>query len=376
MSSAITRVMALVTSSACLALPAGAAEQKNEGNARSVANATTRVDVVLVGRAGSEGALDRRIESWFSPSTTLSITKEEKLVTERVLGPLPTRRVVVWVTERTAREARIYFAVTGDTQEATRYLVRDVPLDAGFDELGGERVAQVVQSSVSALIEGSVEVAERPEIERVLAAPVEPEKPSLARARKPTYVAVPPSKKQAEPPPQGPEFLPLAGAFYRGAYAGADGFVHGPGVALGATFDFGETGLGAVARGQYLVPHTESFDGLDIELSGFAARLGARGAFFARPLVLDLELGGGFSWVRYDPLETASGPIPGARDVDRRFFLFASLGPTHDFGTVRLGARVELEIYPVRSVYKLETGQEIGSTARFQPGLVFEIAFD
>jgi hypothetical protein len=376
MSSAITRVMALVTSSACLALPAGAAEPKNEAAAPSGVVATTRVDVVLVGRAGTDGALGERIESWFSPATTLSITKEQKLVTERVLGPLPTRRVVVWVTERTAREARIYFAVTADSQEATRYLVRDVPLDAGFDELGGERVAQVVHSSVTALIEGSVEVAERPEIERVLATPVEPAKPSLARARKPVYVSVPPARRKAEPSRPGHAFLPLAGAFYRGAYAGDDGFAHGPGVALGATFDFGEYGLGAVARGQYVVPRTEDFDGLDIELSGFAGRLGARGALFARPLVLDLELGGGFSWVRYDPLETASGPIPGPRDVDPRFFAFASLGPTHDFGPARLGARVELEIYPVRSVYKLETGEEIGAAARFQPGLVLEIVFD
>jgi hypothetical protein len=365
--------MALVT--ACLALPALAAEPKNEANAASGAVASVRVDIVLVGRAGAEGALGERIESWFSPSATLSITKEQKLFAERVLGPLPTRRVVVWVTERTPREARVYFAVTGDTQEATRYLVRDVPLEAGFDEIGGERVAQVVHSSVTALIEGSVEVAERPEIARVLAAPTEPAKPSLARAAKPIYVPVSPPQK-TEPPSPEPDFSPLAGAFYRGAYAGDEGFAHGPGMSLGATFDFGEYGLGAVARGQYFVPHTERLDDLDMRLSGFAARLGARGAFFARPLVLDLELGGGISWVRYDPLETASGPIPGARDVDPRFFAFASLGPTHDFGSLRLGARVELEMYSGRAVYKLDTGEEIGESARFQPGLVIEIVFD
>jgi hypothetical protein len=171
--------------------------------------------------------------------------------------------------------------------------------------------------------------------------------------------------------------LPLAGAFYRGAYAGDEGFAHGPGLALGATLGFGGFGLGTVARGQYVVPRTERFEQeLDIRLSGFAARLGVRGAWFARPLVLDAELGGGFSWVRYDPEQTAAGPVPAASDVDPRIFGLASIGMSGELGPVRLGGRLELEMYLVRSYYHLESDQEIGSAARFQPALVLEIVFD
>jgi len=378
MNRALTRVMALVTSSACLALAAGVAAQPGTGAAGpSTVAAATPVDVVLVGRAGTEGSLAERIRSWFGTTTTLSIVNERELVAERVLGPLPTRRVAVWVTERTPGEARLYFAVTGETQAATRYLIRDVPLNKGFDELGSERVAQVVHSSVTALIEGSVEVAERPEIERELAAPVEPAKPSLARPHKPIFVEPPKSrKKQARRSSPGPSFSPLAGAFYRGALSGDEGFAHGPGLALGGTLGYGRFGVGAVGRGEYVLPHSEHFEDLDITLSGFAARLGARGVWIVGETNLDLELGAGLSWVRYDPEETLLGPIPLARDVGTRFFEFASVGASRRVGPLRVGGRLELELYPVRYHYDLKSGQEIGSASRLQPGLALEIVFD
>jgi hypothetical protein len=47
-----------------------------------------------------------------------------------------------------------------------------------------------------------------------------------------------------------------------------------------------------------------------------------------------------------------------------------------ELGPVRLGGRLELEMYLVRSYYHLESDQEIGSAARFQPALVLEIVFD
>ncbi|HEX6764237.1 MAG TPA: hypothetical protein VF103_02140 [Polyangiaceae bacterium] len=375
MSRAITRVIALVTSALCVA-PVAAAQPSASDDAVQGVPASMPVDVVLVGRAGTEGALAERIRSWFGTTATLSITREEKLVAERVLGPLPTRRIAVWVTERTPGEARLYFAVTGETEGATRYLIRDVPLTQGFDEVGSERVAQVVHSSVTALVEGSVEVAERPEIERELAAPAEPAKPSLARPHPPVYVAPPPPRNRPERASPGPSFSPLAGAFYRGAFAGDEGFAHGPGVALGATFGFGRFGVGAVARGQYVFPHSESFEDLDIMLSGFAARLGARGVWRSGLVELDLELGGGLSWVRYDPEETPSGPLPAARDVDQRFSWFLGVGASRRIGLVRAGARLELDAYPVRAHYELGSGKEIGSASRFQPALALEMMFD
>jgi len=381
MNRGITWAMALVTSAACLVFSAGVgAEPTSKGAAPATSEATaTPVDVVLVGRAGTEGSLDGRIRSWFGPGAALSITSEQKLVAERVLGPLPTRRVAVWVTERTPGEARLYFAVTGETQTATRYLIRDVPLNQGFDEVGSERVAQVVHSSVTALIEGSIEVAERPEIERELAAPVETEKPSLARPRKPVFTPPAPAPKQPPRASSGFSIDPLFGAFYRGALTGDEGFAHGPGLALGATHRFGRWGVGAVARGEYVLPHSERFEELDMTLSGVMGRLGARGEWVAAGVVHhDLELGAGLVWMRYDPeaATTPSGPVPGARDVDERLCWFASVGVSGRIGAIRLGGRFDLEIYPVRSHYDLGSGREIGSAAQVQPSLAIEIVFD
>jgi hypothetical protein len=383
MNVAITRVMALVTSTACLVLTAGVSAEPSNARAQPSTDArATPVDVVLVGRAGTEGSLAERIRSWFGTGAALSITNEKKLVAERVLGALPTRRIAVWVTERTAGEARLYFAVTGETEGATRYLIRDVPLTQGFDEIGSERVAQVVHSSVTALIEGSIEVAERPEIERLLAAPAPPYKPSLARPRKPIYVPVrPPRKKPPPPEPErpGPSFAPLAGAFYRGALTGDEGFAHGPGLALGATLRYGEFGVGAVTRGEYVLPHSERFEELDMTLWGVMGRVGARGEWIATPAMhYDVELGGGLVWMRYDPEAptTPSGPLPFARDIDQRFFGFASFGVSRRIDAIRLGGRLEFELYPIRSYYDLDSGEEIGSAAQFQPSLALEIVFD
>jgi hypothetical protein len=90
----------------------------------------------------------------------------------------------------------------------------------------------------------------------------------------------------------------------------------------------------------------------------------------------DLELGGGSSWVRYDPEETALGPVPGARDTDQRYHGFVSIGLGQDVGPLRVGARFDLEIYAVRSQYKLTSGDEIGGSSRVKPALALEIVFE
>jgi hypothetical protein len=381
MSRAITRVMALVTTMASMLCSGAAnAEPSSSPVAESGSGAgpemqSLPVDVVLVGRAGTEGSLAERIRSWFPPGAPLSVKTEPELVAEHVLGRLPTRRIAVWVTLKKPAEARLYFAVTGETEEATRYLLRDVPLNDGFDEVGSERVAQVVHSSVTALIEGSVEVAERPEIEReLLAPPAESELAKPAPAPPPQERAVPPKKRTES---SSPSFAPLAGVSYRGAYAGDEGFAHGPGAALGATLRFAPFGAGLVARGAYVFPHTERFEDLDITIGGWSARFAARGEWLpSKSFALDLELGAGMYWARYDPEPTLAGPTPAERGVDPRFFEVVSAGLRGVVGPLWVGGRVELEVYPVQSQYELESAQKIGSNARFQPGLVFEVVFD
>jgi hypothetical protein len=370
MNHAFTRVLALVTSSVLSV--AGASAQAEPIEPPPVTATAVPVEIVLVGRAGTDPSLAERIRSWFGADAALSFTTERELAADRVLGPHPARGVAVWVTLRTDREARLYFAAAGESPETTRYLIRDVPLDDGLDEIGSERVAQVVHSSVTALVEDSVEAIARPELERELA----PETPATNAEQAKQVLPPHPADDVHPSASSGPSLTPLFGAFYRGAWAGDEGIAHGPGIALGATLGFDAWGVGLVGRGHYVWPRSERFDDIALTLSELSARLGARGVVRTGGPDLDLELGGGAAWVRFDPDGDASGPVPAPRGTDERFFWFASLGVGWRVGPIRAGGRFELELYPARSHYELDTGQEVAASSRYRPALVFEIVLD
>jgi hypothetical protein len=367
MNRALARAFSLVTSS-MMVLGSVRAEPSEPA---ADAPAATPVDVILVGRAGSDALLDERIRSWFGPEARLSITRERVLTAESVLAARTARGVAVWVTLRAPGEARLYFAASGESEGATRYLLRDVPLDSGFDEIGSERVAQVVHSSVTALVDDSADVVARPEIERELAPP-----PVESPAPVPSVAPVDARPYEHPTPAAHARVEPLSGAFYRAAFAGDEGLAHGPGLALGATHVSRGFGLGVVARGHYAWPRTRRFEGLDVTLTELSARIGGRGALRSGALTADLELGGGIAWVRYDPASMDPGTLPAPRDTDARGFWFGSAGVRHAIGPLHAGVRVELEIYAARSHYELDTGRELAVSSRYRPGLLLELIFE
>lgn len=371
--STLTRVMALVTSAVTAAHPIAARADQNDPPAMLANEATTRVDIVLVGRARAEGSLAARIQSWFGETARLSIAAEAELVAERVLGPLPARHICVWLTLRSAQEARLYFAVGGETRAATRYLVRDVPLEHGFDEIGSERVAQVVHSSVTALIEGSIAVAERVEIERALAPAEHPPAPAAAV----------PMRRRADTTSRRPALSPVLGAFYRGAFSGEEGFAHGPGVVLGASLEFHELATGLVARGYWTLPRMERFDEIALTFESLGALLGARGVWrVSRRFAVDVELGAGLTWVSYDPkLAAPTGPVPRGSGAHTRQYYFVGFGIGPVLGPLRSGARVGLDYYPARTRYELASAsgapsRPVADSSRLQPTVSIEVLFD
>lgn len=368
MNHALTRVLALVIGTVSATFGTTASAQPSEPAAES--SAPTPVEIVLVGGAGKDASLDARIQSWFGPETALSISRERMLMAESVLAGRSSRGVTVWVTLRTRNDARLYFAAASESEEPTRYLLRDVPLNDGLDEVGSERVAQVVHSLVTAIIDDSADVVARPDIERELAPPLPPPVPTATDGP----VDAPPAV--ASDPVEPLSFAALTGAFYRASFAGDEGFPHGPGLALGGTLERGAFGVGGIARGQYAWPHSVRVEDVDVRFTELSIRLGGRGAFRSRSLTLDLEVGGGAAWVRYDPEATESGPLPAPRDTDERFFWFASAGIRHVFGPAQLGARLELELYPALSHYRLDTGRELAVSSRMRPAVVLEVVID
>jgi len=376
---AVTCVMAAVCSTVVPLLApskARAADVESPAATATIESAERlSVGVTLVARASSEGSLAERIRGWFGSDAQLSLGTEPSLSAERVLAPLRAGHVAVWVTLRSATQARLYFAAPGEGATTPRYLVRDVPLDHGLDEVGSERVAQVVHSSVCALIEGVVEGTDRPELERALEAPprkaAEPSEAALdSRAHEP-----------ASPRGVTPKPTFLFGGFYRVALGGDEGVAQGPGVALGLGVVSGTYGLTLVGRGAYVLPRSISLPGLTLTLAGPWARAGLRLGRTFRGFRGELELGAGLDWVhREATAPRGSDLVARGAATERRVFAFASLGASVALGRFRFAPRLELASYATRTRHSVAEGglstREIAVSSRLQPALLLDALYD
>ena len=160
-----------------------------------------------------------------------------------------TAAVRAWVDVTSATRARLTFAVrTGD-----RFLVRDVDLSGRFDEVDRAALAEVLESSIGALIANERAGLTRAEAEAVLARREPPAPPPVVTTPPP-----PPAPPLAPPPP--PRWA--IGFFYAAQALGDEAALdHGPGIALAvaATEKFAnvhDAGRGPVvfASAQYRLP--------------------------------------------------------------------------------------------------------------------------
>ena len=151
-------------------------------------------EVVVVGEFRNADAVGARVTSWFEgQAIPASASRTSALGASEVFAPGKTPGVRVWVIVPTPAQARLFFAVLERAGGEPRFLVQDVELSGGFDELGLERLAQVAYLSAIALWEGNAEssrreveqgfetpaVASRETVERtVLPQPAEAKKPA------------------------------------------------------------------------------------------------------------------------------------------------------------------------------------------------------
>ena len=178
-----------------------------------------------------------------------------------------TAAVRAWVDVTSATRARLTFAVrTGD-----RFLVRDVDLSGRFDEVDRAALAEVLESSIGALIANERAGLTRAEAEAVLAR----REPPRAAARRDRAAA---AALLAPPPP--PRWA--IGFFYAAQALGDETALdHGPGIALAvaATEKFAnvhDAGRGPVvfASAQYRLPVHEGAPRIGVSLYTVAARAG------------------------------------------------------------------------------------------------------
>jgi hypothetical protein len=194
--------------------------------------AATLADVVLVGAAGENAALSELIEELLAEvAIAPHFSRVPALGGAQLLDQAArpsSGRARVWVILSRPTLARLLFA--GPDRE--RYLVREVPLRSGLDELGRERIAQVLQSALLSLLRGDPGmtraqlrvVVERSEDAATGGAPAGPASPAASRAE--------PQRPQA--PATRPAALPRFGLGYAAAWTGPTmGARHGPLLSLG-----------------------------------------------------------------------------------------------------------------------------------------------
>jgi len=115
----------------------------------------TVVEISLVGRAAKDPTLASRITSWFEEKRfCVSIRTSPKVESHRVLAPGNAGTVHVWVSIGKNDIAHLYFATSSKSSQRPTYLVRDLPLQHGLDEMGAERIGQVLHLSAVAIVDG------------------------------------------------------------------------------------------------------------------------------------------------------------------------------------------------------------------------------
>jgi hypothetical protein len=307
---------------------------------------TREVEVVLVGAIGREATLPERIRSWFDPRKfVVAVRTSDTLDVGRVLGPSRDRAAHVWITSSRPEHARFYFALASENESTTLYLMRDLPLEHGVDELAAERIAQVCFLSTIALVEGQAE-SRKADIEKSLraeqAASAEraasvgsvgaeggsPE-PGAGSADEPRALATNATvDRSSGDAAQGTQRSPSTsrhvfqfGVGYGVSLRGDEGTGHGPRGNVAARFRT----FGIFVLVQSDLPTTTQLDRLDLELYALSSVLGVEVRRNFHDLTLALHAGPSLDVVHYDPHPTDSAVRAGATATEAR--------PGMDIGT-------------------------------------------
>ena len=265
------------------------------------------VEVVLVGAPFEDPVFASRITSWFAPERFhVSVRRARFLDPKQVLSPSGDAAVHVWVTLREKTLARLYFASESGTAAGTSYFLRELRLDNGLDEIGAEHVAEVLNLSTQAFLEGQAQSA-REELEQTLRAETAP-----PAASAPVSVAAPVAAQTHAPPAAGSDAASHreqrrawgARVGYALSYRADEGTWHGPSAAFELAL-WQKLGLRAAAQGA--LPGQRELEPLELRFYGVAFVLAA-GFRHALGAGIDLEWFGGpaLDVVRYAPVRPLS----------------------------------------------------------------------
>lgn len=277
------------------------------------------------------------------PSATVRWSSTDHFDKRDVLATAPRDSDVAvraWVDLSHAGATHLYFA----NGPADRFLVRDLQLSPATTALDREVLGQVLELSVTALLENAEWSLDRSQAESLLDPDAHPEPAPKPRD------AISASRPSARPP------LEVATFYAAQAYAPEVPVVQGPGMAAVASVLPRRFTLSLWASAQYQLPVDLDRDGIGVRLWSAAARGGVevavrvgragRGpfsnAFFA------LAVGAGCDFVRVTPL-------PGSVDATASLATpYWSLDPVVGVvlrAQVQLAPHVDLEVAPLVDFY-------------------------
>jgi hypothetical protein len=323
---------------------------------------------------GQVGGLGKLLTEWLArDQSRAEVRHEPTLGREQVLGSAPdTQTLRIWVVLINSRQARLYFA----DPAGQRFLLRDVPLRDGLDELGRERLAQVLATSAQAFVEQRVSTSAA-EVARTFEGPlttggrlgdfgetpaVEPVAPSPERSVR----AVPPRPlptaryptrpSRPGPAPRTTSWFWKAGVLYGMAMRGEEGVGHGPGVLVGLGRPWRGARWIATAKGQYQVPIKVTGDQTELGIAAYALRLSAAmDQPWGRHLAWGGEIGGGVDRAKFSSYPAPGISLPPEReDADWRPVALAALRGSVGGPSLRLALALGVTLQLAWTHYDVE----------------------
>ncbi|HWA78406.1 MAG TPA: hypothetical protein VG937_38990 [Polyangiaceae bacterium] len=315
------------------------------------ASALRSLEVLLVGEVGRDPTFAARVSSWFDPAKFEVVVRAAPVLdASRVLEPSRNRALSAWVVVEHGA-AHLYFASPASGGTEARFLLRTLSLSNGLDEIGAERVAEVLHLSALALLEGELH-SERAELERSLGADgaVSPSKDG--QAMKASASELPPrAAPQREIKQEAGAAFELGLGYGLSVHPG-EGVWHGPRarVALSLAHE-----LSALLLARSALPANHDLG--EMELRVVAAQLtlavGARHSLTSS-LAIEALLGPGVDVVDYRPVSSAVPQVElGDGATEARPNLSAGLGVVLGQTSFRLALLAELELSFSKTHYDL-----------------------
>lgn len=329
------------------------------------------IDIVVVGSELDVAALASALGPNEFRGAEARLQRGERLSLRTLLeADTSDARVRCYVDLSNPGRADLYFA----DRRAERFLVRQVALPAGLDDLGRETLGQVLSLSVLALLDDGASALNREQARTLLAQQaVEPAVEPNATADAPKPAGVP-----ATPPNASVGLEPF---YALRVFSSEAPISHGPGLDIGwvsapnGSFDAAWVGAAYELERRYRS-----------EIAGLTwSTVTLRGTFehlehVADDVLLGARAGAGVDWLSFAPaLGTGDEDIElrGAR-VTTSFLIHLGLGARVELGArFQASLRLFADFYPTRARYAVERTDgdavDVLEPLRVRPGAAFAL---